>query len=412
MSDPRVLHVITGLASGGAEWQLAALLRHLPGQHDVLTLTNAGLVAEQIVRDGGRVIDLGMRGNRDLSALPRLVRHIRAGRYDVVHTHLYRACVYGRLAARLAGVRAVVATEHSLGDVLMEGRPLTDGVRRLYLATERLGSMTIAVSPTVARRLTSMGVSAERVVVAPNGIDALRYAYSSAGRERARAELGIAPGELVVGGVSRLAPTKRFDVLLRAVRELPEATVLLVGDGPARPDLAELARELDMAERVRFTGEVAEVPDLLSAMDVYAAPSPEETFGLGVLEALANGLPVVYVACPAVEDMPARLAESARRVPLEPAPMRAALAEALERVRAGLDRHAVAPLVDHYDVAALAARLTAIYRGVLAGRAAGRPPAPAEAATPTPRVPAWTAVSTSRTPGASNEHVSRGNEDV
>ncbi|BFO21647.1 hypothetical protein SHKM778_80350 [Streptomyces sp. KM77-8] len=85
---------------------------------------------------------------------------IRAGGYDLVHTHLYRACVYGRLAARVAGVRAVVATEHSLGDTQMEGRRLTTGVRALYLASERLGSATVAVSPTVADRLKRWGVPA------------------------------------------------------------------------------------------------------------------------------------------------------------------------------------------------------------------------------------------------------------
>jgi len=149
----RVLHVITGLGAGGAEQQLRLLLRRLPLTCGVVTLTNPGAVAEGIRADGTAVTDLGMRGNRDLSALPRLVRTIRAGRYDLVHTHLYRACVYGRIAARLAGVRAVVATEHSLGENRIEGRPLTPGTRALYLATERLGAATVAVSATVADRL-------------------------------------------------------------------------------------------------------------------------------------------------------------------------------------------------------------------------------------------------------------------
>src|SRR4051812_14668488 len=126
----KVLHVITGLDVGGAEVQLSMLLRHMAegaADAEVVTLTNAGAVADAIRADGFQVTDLGMRGNRDLRALPRLVRLIRAGGFDLVHTHLYRACVYGRVAARLAGVRAVVATEHSLGDTQMEGRRLTAG---------------------------------------------------------------------------------------------------------------------------------------------------------------------------------------------------------------------------------------------------------------------------------------------
>ncbi len=99
----RALHIITGLGVGGAEQQLRLLLRHLPVECDVVTLTNPGPVADGLRADGVRVVHLGMRGNRDLSAVGRLTRLIRDGRYDLVHTHLYRACVYGRIAARLAG---------------------------------------------------------------------------------------------------------------------------------------------------------------------------------------------------------------------------------------------------------------------------------------------------------------------
>jgi len=167
----KALHVITGLGVGGAEQQLRLLVRNLPVDCDVVTLTNPGAVAEGLTADGVRVTHLGMRGNRDLAALPRLASLIRGGRYDLVHTHLYRACVYGRVAARLAGVKAVVATEHSLGDSQMEGRRLTSGVRALYLASERLGSATVAVSSTVAERLRRWGVPGPRIEVVPNGID-------------------------------------------------------------------------------------------------------------------------------------------------------------------------------------------------------------------------------------------------
>jgi glycosyltransferase involved in cell wall biosynthesis len=173
----RALHVITGLGVGGAEQQLRLLLRHLPVDCDVVTLTNPGAVADGLIADGVRVTHLGMGGNRDLGVLPRLTRLIRSGGYDLVHTHLYRACVYGRLAARLAGVRGIVATEHSLGDSQMEGRRLTRGVRALYLATERLGRATVAVSPTVAERLERWGVPAPRIEVVPNGIDLARFRF-------------------------------------------------------------------------------------------------------------------------------------------------------------------------------------------------------------------------------------------
>jgi glycosyltransferase involved in cell wall biosynthesis len=364
----RALQVITGLGVGGAEQQLRLLLRHLPADCDVVTLTNPGTVADGLTADGVRVTHLGMGGNRDLAALPRLVRLIRAGGYDLVHTHLYRACVYGRLAARLAGVRGIVATEHSLGDSQMEGRPLTRGVRALYLATERLGRSTVAVSPTVADRLRRWGVPGPRIEVVPNGIDLARFRFDPLRRERVRRRLGLPEHACVVGGVGRLTAGKRFDVLVRALARLPsDHWLLLVGAGPEENVLRRLAHETGVADRVLFTGERPCLPDgspgpdlpsLTSAMDLLASPSAEEAFGLAVVEALAAGLPVLYASCPAVEDLPASAASAARRVTGGPD----AFARAIAEVRAAGPASRTAPeAAHHYSITRSAARLMDVY---------------------------------------------------
>ncbi|WP_420034734.1 glycosyltransferase [Streptomyces sp. cg28] len=322
----KVLHVITGLGAGGAEQQLRLLLRHVPGTHDVVTLTNPGQVADALRRDGVRVTHLGMAGNRDGRALPRLVRLIREGRYDLVHTHLYRACLYGRIAARLAGVRAVVATEHSLGDHQIEGRPLTRSVRALYRTGERLGRTTIAVSPAVADRLGAWGVARDRVAVVPNGVDVDRFAYDPAARAEARGALGLPSDAFVVGGVGRLVEGKRFGVLVEALRELPDDVhLLLVGTGPQEEALREAARGAGVSGRVVLAGErphtadradgTLDLPALLSAADLLASPSYDEAFGLAVVEAQASGLPVLYATCPAVDDLPPGTEARAVRVP-------------------------------------------------------------------------------------------------
>ncbi|MFF8956577.1 glycosyltransferase [Streptomyces sp. NPDC014894] len=409
----RALHVITGLGVGGAEQQLRLLLRALPVECEVAALTNPGAVADGLRADGVRVLPLRMGGNRDLGVLPRLVRLIRVGRYDLVHTHLYRACVYGRIAARLAGVRAVVATEHSLGAAEIEGRPLTRPTRELYLATERLGAATVAVSETVAGRLRAWGVPGERIHVVPNGIDAARFRFDPAARAAVRARLGIGPDAFVVGGVGRLVPGKRFDLLLHAVAAVPGAYLVLAGDGPERYALHALACRLGLMDRVRFLGECAApgapaavsgpgvpaagsgsgapaaapgsrvppaaagpaagiprpparrpgVPDVLSALDVFVSASREEAFGLAVVEALAAGLPVLHTVCPAVDDLPPAMAPGCRRV----GGSAGELAAALRRRRdSGEGRPAVPAAVRHYDIASGAARLTRLYERVLA----------------------------------------------
>lgn len=372
----RVLHVITGLGSGGAEQQLAAVVRRLPARGvdcDVITLTNPGPVADRLREDGVRVGHLGMAGNRDLSALPRLTRAVRRGRYDVVHTHLYRAGVYGRIAARAAGVRAVVATEHSLGAAQIEGRPLTVPTRGLYLATERLGRATVAVSAAVARRLRDWGVPAERLHVVPNGIEAERYRYCPSARRGVRARLGVAPEAFVVGGLGRLVGGKRFDVLVRGVAALPGAVLVLIGDGPERVRLLRLAAALGVADRVRLLGDrcADEVPALLAACDVLVSPSREETFGLAVLEGLAAGLPVVHAACPALEERPAADAPGATRFDGEVPELVTALRAF---ARAGPVRLPQPRAVRHYDIGRAAERLTEIYRSTatpVAGPAGG-----------------------------------------
>ncbi|MGW7086101.1 glycosyltransferase [Streptomyces sp. NPDC054871] len=368
----RALHIITGLGVGGAEQQLRLLLRHLPATCDVVTLTNPGPVADGLTADGVRVIHLGMSGNRDLGAVPRLTKVIRGGGYDLVHTHLFRACLYGRIAARLAGTRAVVATEHSLGDSQMEGRPLTAGVRALYLTGERLGRATVAVSPSVAERLSRWGVPRQRIHVVPNGIDVEPFRFDPRARIAARRQLGLPDDAFVVGGVGRLAPGKRFDVLLHALAALPrDVRVLLVGGGPDEDRLRAMAAQLGVADRVLFAGERPHLstaadglPALLAAMDILASPSPEEAFGLAVVEGIAAGLPVLYVRCPAVEDLPPDAATGAERVTGDPD----SFARALLRARSAGPRPRL-PLeaAHHYSITRSAAQLMHVYEAAASG---------------------------------------------
>ncbi|SEE95719.1 Glycosyltransferase involved in cell wall bisynthesis [Streptomyces sp. 2112.3] len=401
----KVLHVITGLDVGGAEQQLRLLLRRLPAHCEVVTLTRPGPVAEGIEADGTPVTHLGMTGNRDLTALPRLAALIREGGYDLVHTHLYRACVYGRIAARMAGVRAVVATEHSLGDAVIEGRRLTRGVRTLYRATERLGTATVAVSDTVAARLRRWGVPEQRIHVVPGGIEAHRFAFDPAARALVRTRLGLPLDAFVVGGAGRLVPGKRFDVLVRAVTQLPGVHLLLAGAGPERETLRRMAEQFGSGDRIHLLGERdgavdaasdgrgaaawgtgggrgtggaggthapsahpqgpggPDIPGLLSAIDVFVSPSPDEAFGLAVLEALGSGLHVLYGSCPAVDELPADQAPGARRF----SPGVHELATALRELRRhGPGRLPVPPVVRRYDITRSAEALMSVYEQAVA----------------------------------------------
>jgi glycosyltransferase involved in cell wall biosynthesis len=362
----KVLHVITGLGVGGAELQLRALLQQTRHDADVVTLYNPGPVADMIRADGTAVRTLGMRSNTQLSALMRLRRIIRTGRYDVVHTHLYRSQVYGRPAAWLAGTPVVLSTEHSIGETHLERRRMTKAVQALYLGTELFSDMTIAVSAAVRDRMSNWGIRSRKLTVIPNGVDTDRVAFDPAGRDRVREQLGIGAGDYVLLMLGRLDQNKQFDKAIEAAAPTlsPSVKVLVVGGGAERDHLEETARRCGVEDYVVFAGERHDVAAVLSAADLLVASSKQETFGLCVLEALANGIRVLYTTCPALDGMQV---DMARQVPI--GEMGQAIAGA---VAAGHDdRQPESAVAGEFGMASVAGRIDDLYER-LASRASWR----------------------------------------
>jgi glycosyltransferase involved in cell wall biosynthesis len=212
--------------------------------------------------------------------------------------------------------------------------------RALERASTRGGDAVVALTPGLKRMVVERhGVAAERVTVIPSGTDPDHFAAGDAAA--ARAGLGLDPARAVVGFVGLFYLHQGVDTLLRALARLPEPAGLLVGDGVMRPRWEALARELGLAGRVRFAGQVpyAEVPRWLAAMDVVAAPfTPHrgETSPFKVLDALAAGRPVVASDLPSVRP----LAEASGGVVLVPPGDPEALAGALRDLLADPGRRA------------------------------------------------------------------------
>ena len=387
----KVLHVITGLVAGGAEIQLAMLVHHSRHQADVVTLYNPGPVADRIRADGTPVRDIGMRRNTELTALLKLRRIIRAGRYDVVHAHLYRSQIYARPAARLAGVPVVLTTEHSIGETHIERREMTAGVRTLYLASELFSDATIAVSGVVRERLVKWGVPDRKITVIPNGIDVAGLAFRPELRQRVRQQFGIAPGTYVIGALGRLDPMKRIDLTMEAAAPVlgDQCKILVIGRGEDQERLEAAAARLGVADHVIFGGFQSDTAAMLAAFDLYVAASRQETFGLSVLEALASGLPVLYTTCPALDGIRTGRARQVEGTP-------AALGEQIRRAaEAGPGpREADSEVLGQYGMESVAQRIDDLYEEILARRprraraaaARRRPPAvqiaPAASAAP------------------------------
>jgi len=361
----KVLHVITGLDAGGAELQLAMILRRTRHESDVVTLYNPGPVAELIRAQGTTVRDIGMQRNTELPALLRLRKLIKDGQYDVVHTHLYRAQIYARPAARLAGTPVVLTTEHSIGETHIERRKMTRGVRALYLSSEKFSDATIAVSDIVKDRLVRWGVRPGKVTVIPNGVDTDELGFDAEARDRVRAQFGISPETYVIGALGRLDPNKRVDLTMEAAAPMlgEKCKILVIGRGEDQPRLEAAAKRLGVTDHVIFGGYQADTTAMLAAFDLYVAASLQETFGLSVLEALASGLPVLYTTCPALDGIQT---ERARMVAGTPEALR-------DEIRKEFDTGPRPRVADNkvfarYGIESVVSRIDDLYEKILEAR--------------------------------------------
>jgi glycosyltransferase involved in cell wall biosynthesis len=205
------------------------------------------------------------------------------------------------------------------------------------------------------------GIRARKLTVIPNGVDLDRVAFDPAGRARVRAELGIGDDNYVLLLLGRLDQNKRFDQAIEAAAPSlsPRVKVVVVGAGAEREHLEQTARQCGVADYVIFAGERHDVAAVLSAADLLVASSRQETFGLCVLEALANGIQVLYTTCPALEGIKV---EGARRVPMED------LGKAIAAVvGAGPGVHAPEPAVAReFAIAAVTARIDDLYERLAA----------------------------------------------
>jgi len=293
VSEIRILEAITPSGIGGAEVFVAELCAEMPrqGTHVELFCPAGRPFVEYVSKRGIEPITWKTHGKLDPVTLIRLARLIRSRGIDVVHTHLSTASLLGAFAARLAR------------------RPSVAHVHGLNTATcFRYSTRIIAVSEAVKRHLTAQGIREERIRVVHNGVDVERFEPVSPGRSlaprgcpaAAKIKLGYDPDAPLFGVFGRLAPEKGQRVAIEAMflvlKELPNARLVLAGQGPEWNDLHMCARELGVEDHVQFTGFVHNVRHLMSACDAVIVPSLREGFGLAAVEAMALERPVVASA--------------------------------------------------------------------------------------------------------------------
>lgn len=361
-----VVHVIGALRTGGAEKQLVNYLEasdRSAFRHTVLCLTDRGEMADLVT-----ALDIPVKVQRvRLRNLPRdltaLARWFRDENVAVVHTHMFSAAMWGRLAGLKAQVPVLVTTEHGKENWKKWWQSRLD--RWLSGHTFR----HIAVSEDVREiRMQRDGVPAERIVVVPNGVPIPGQVGDQAARNRVRREFGLAQNQPVMGSVGRMIAAKGYPVLLEALalarREIHELHWLQIGDGPDREDLKAQAAAMGLSGNITFAGRRTDIGDLLETMDVWVMSSIREGLPVALLEAMAAGKPIVATRVGGIPDavehrVSALLAEEG-----DPASLAQAIVRLFQdpELAAKLSAAAQARASAAYSISAVADQIESIYR--------------------------------------------------
>lgn len=372
----RVLYIITGLATGGAETMLLKLLERLDRERYkpvVISLTTTGEIGPRIEALDIPVHALGLTpGLPSPSGFLRLIQQVRRFTPDVVHTWLYHADLLGGLAARLAGINAVCWGIRSSNLDSDKTNWTTRAVRRVCALLSHVIPRRIFLNSETASRIhAALGYATEKMSVVPNGFDLSRFRPDKGARGRVRAVLGCNDDTPLVGMVGRFDPLKNHSGFISAMamvcRHLPQTQLVLAGKGVDR-DNEELMRSIEKAglmDNTHLLGPRDDMPELMAALDVLACSSHAEAFPNVVGEAMAAGVPCVATD---VGDCAYIIGETGCIVPVGDMAGFASGVETLLKLsrkqRAELGEKARARVASHFEISRVVRRYEELYESL------------------------------------------------
>lgn len=303
----RLALLIPTLDRSGAEKQLTLLATGLPRDEfdvHVIALTRGGPYADVLREHEIPLTVLDKRLKIDIGAFRRLKSILCELEPDILHTWLFAANAYGRLAVGRDRQAKVVVSERCVDTWKSGWHHMLD--RRLIPRTDRL----IGNSQSVIDFYTENGFPPAQMEVIPNGLhlpSVNTAADRTTQREALLRELALPPDAQLIGFVGRLAKQKRIDDLLWAIQIVRQANsrayLLVVGDGPERFRLERFAHDVECAGHVRFLGHHEQAAELMPMFDVFCLGSDFEGLSNSVMEAMAAGVPVVVSNIPPNKEL-------------------------------------------------------------------------------------------------------------
>lgn len=289
----RVLHVLTGLSSGGAESFIMNMYRNMDRkkvQFDFLLRSTENVYEEELRKMGSRVYVTAAFPKHFIQNALQTSRFFREHRYDIIHVHanalLY---MFALNCARRNGVKCRIIHSHNSAMAHMRLLPIHNANKKRI---HKLATDFFACSESAGKWMFDGDFT-----VVHNAIDLDTFAYDAQKREKLRTELGIGEQNLVLGHIGRFAAQKNhsflIDIFAEVVKAMPESKLVLLGDGELREAAEDKVRKLNLSDRVLFLGTRKDVAELVNVFDLFVFPSLYEGLAIVALEAQANGLPVV-----------------------------------------------------------------------------------------------------------------------
>ena len=297
-----VMFMLTSMPVGGAETLLVNLVRGMDLDRFnpmVCCLKELGPLGEEIQKEFPTFHNF-LSNKYDVRVFGRLTRLLREKQIDAIVTvGAGDKMFWGRLAAKRARIPVVLSALHSTG--------WPDGVGKLNRMLTPITDGFIAVAKEHGKFLAEFeGFPEDKVFVIPNGIDTKRFAFDAQAREKIRSEVGIPQDAKVTGIVAALREEKDHALFVKVAakvkQNVPNAHFMIVGDGPERPAIEALAGELDLTDRLHMLGSRSDIPELLSAMDLFSLTSKNEANPVSIIEAMACHVPVVAPDVGSISD--------------------------------------------------------------------------------------------------------------
>ena len=292
-----IMLLVYSLGAGGAEKLVVDIARRINKEEFDVSVCSfkGGLFEENLVKHNIDYLVIGKKGRLDAAFPFKLLATVKTKKPDVLHAHLFSANFWGKLIGRVAGIRVILTTEHTVAN---HKSPLEKFIDRV---TARLSDRIIAVSEEVRQSHIRDGrIPSWRIVTILNGIDTESIKTRTNPQESQnglRRSLGVNRDDIVGITVGRMVRAKGHVYLLKAlprvVSELSAFKLLIVGAGPLGKNLKEICAELGIERQVIFTGYRRDVNELILASDLGIVPSLREGLSISLLEYLAHGKPVV-----------------------------------------------------------------------------------------------------------------------